>query len=70
MKNIEMTDRRICISSTFNDMHAENILPCNDRPAVVDMESIISTKKKMSTQIEEDEEPLHLLCSDYTKFLK
>ena len=37
-----------------NDMHAENILPCGDRPCIVDMESVVSTKKRSDIQKTDD----------------
>ncbi|MCR5136930.1 MAG: DUF4135 domain-containing protein [Oscillospiraceae bacterium] len=44
-----------------NDMHAENILPCGDRPCIVDMESVVSTHRKPQRQRMSREEEADLL---------
>lgn len=44
-----------------NDMHAENILPCGDRPCIVDLESVVSTYRKPQRQGRPREEEADLL---------
>jgi lantibiotic modifying enzyme len=44
-----------------NDMHAENVLPCGDRPCIVDMESVVSTHRKPPRQGISREEEADLL---------
>jgi len=44
-----------------NDMHAENILPCGDRPCIVDLESVVSTHRKPQRQGRTREEEADLL---------
>ncbi len=33
-----------------NDMHGENMIPCGERPCIVDMESVVSTLKKSESR--------------------
>jgi len=38
-----------------NDMHAENVLPCGNLPCIVDMESVVSTRRKQKETAGEDD---------------
>ena len=53
-----------------NDLHGENVLSCGDLPCIVDMESIVSTRRKQKELAgEDDRESLDLFQSIGTSVL-